>query len=762
MAKQFPTAEEVLGFLASLDGQASSRREICKYFGIKGDDRRRLRQMITALKAEGFIASGNRNDIRLSEDVEDRTQTPKEALPIIEVAITGFSSDGDPFCKPVDNGLIGVYPLILLDAKANVAEGDIVTVRLTETLPGEFMGHVLENKAPKKDDKAKPLLGVFYAENNAFMPFARALSKIDFRVVEPPKDIPNEAVIRVQPLKHTDGMTPVKYLETIAKSPLGIESLIAVKNHNIPEEFPEEVIEESEKLKKELTANEIAEREDLRDLPIVTIDGADARDFDDAVYAEPWPEKEGGYHLIVAIADVAHYIKEGGKIDREALKRGNSTYLPDFVVPMLPERLCNDLCSLRPHEDRPVTAVHMWIDKNGNLKKYIFFRGIIHSHARLTYEEVQAAKDGNHTEQTKKLWPSLQHLYGAYEVLLRSRGKRGALDLDVPETQLVFDDKGNLTGVEKRERLDAHRLIEEFMVLANVAAASVLAKGGWPCMYRIHPEPGREKLNNLKTVLKGYGIKASLPSFVRPQDIQGIVEKIKGHDEAETLSQVILRSQEQARYHPENIGHFGLSLTHYAHFTSPIRRYSDLVVHRSLIKHLKLAGKGAMAASIFQMDKIAEDISITERRSQLAEWEAKDRIITRFYTDYVGKEFEARVSSVQSFGMYVSIERGVAEGLLPARTMKDDYYAYDEKRALLRGKRTGKEFKVGSTVQVKLIEADIISGRLTFAMAGMEDAPQDGFKRSPKRREKPSGSREENKSYRRSGKKAPFKGKRKR
>jgi ribonuclease R len=735
MSKQFPTAEEVLGFLSALEGKPSSRRELCKHFGIKGDDRRKLRRLLTALRMEGFIASGNRNDIRLAKKEPDKGKkkiAPKEELPILDVVVTGISSDGDPFCKPVDAALGGIYPSIILDAKANVTDGDIVTVRLTETIPGEFIGHIVESKKQKKSEEIPKLLGVYTASNRNFEPFTRSLSKVDFTVVQPPENIPNGAVVRVQLLQHKDGSTPVKILEVVAKSPIGLESVIAMQSHNIPNEFPEEVIAEAEKLPAELTKKEIAEREDIRKIPMVTIDGSDAKDFDDAVFAEPWDEKDGGYHLIVAIADVAHYIKEGGNIDKEALKRGNSTYLPDFVIPMLPERLCNDLCSLKPCVDRPVTAVHMWIDKSGNLKKYKFFRGIMHSHARLIYEELQAAKEGKHTEQTKKLWDSLQHLYGAYEVLAASRIKRGALDLDVPETQLMFDDEGKLTGVEKRERLDAHRLIEEMMVLANVASASVLSKGGYPCLYRIHPEPGREKLNNLKTVLKGYGIKASLPSFVRPKHIQQVVENIKGHEEAETLATVILRSQEQAKYDPENIGHFGLNLTHYAHFTSPIRRYSDLIVHRSLIKNLKLAGKGGIGTQAFQLEKIAEDICITERRSQLAEWEARDRIITRFYTDFVGKEFEAQVASVQTFGMYVSIENGIAEGLLPARTMKDDYYIHDAKNATMTGRKTKKVYKVGTTLTVKLLEADIISGRLTFGLADVEEVDRED--RRPSRR----------------------------
>ncbi len=759
MSNNFPTAQDILDFLKKLDGKPSSRQELCKKFKVKGDDRRKLRRLLTSMKLEGFITGKNRNDICLAEKPVEKETTekaiqPKEN-PFIDVMVTSISSDGDPFCKPVDSDLIGIYPSIMLSANANVVEGDVLTVRLVETIPGEFMAHIMEKKkTPKKGDKSRPLLGVYIAETQGFKPFARALGKVQFKVMLPEgsplksNELSDGAVIRVQPLIHKDSVTPVKLLKVLASSPMGMESVIAMQNHAIPEDFPEEVIAESKALTKELTKKEIAEREDLRKIPMVTIDGADARDFDDAVYAEPWPEKEG-YHIIVAIADVAHYIKENGKIDREALKRGNSTYLPDFVIPMLPERLCNDLCSLKPHEDRPVNAVHMWVDKNGNMKKYKFVRAIIHSHARLTYEEVQAARDGTHTEQTERLWDSLQHLYGAFKVLLANRLKRGALDLDVPETQLVFDDDGNLKGVEKRDRLDAHKLIEEMMVLANVAAASVLAKGDYPCLYRIHPTPSREKLNNLKTVMKGYGIKVSLPNFVHPKSIQKIVENVKGHDEAETLSMVILRSQEQAKYDPENIGHFGLSLTHYAHFTSPIRRYSDLIVHRSLIKNLKLAGKGGIGSQAHMLDKIAEEIGITERRSQLAEWEAKDRIITRFYTDYVGKEFEAKVASVQSFGMYVSIENGIAEGLLPARTMKDDYYVHDPKNATLTGRKNKKSYKVGTILKVKLLEADIITGRLTFGLAGVEDNTEKGNK-PPKRRNKPThGKRNTSRKFKR-------------
>lgn len=414
---------------------------------------------------------------------------------------------------------------------------------------------------------------------------------------------------------------------------------------------------------------------------------------------------------------MAHYISPRSPLDKEAFNRGNSTYFPDRVVPMLPERISNDLCSLRPHEDRPVLAVHLFINESGKLTKYQFSRAVIHSHARLTYEEAQAALDGaKEVVEEPIVQSTLLPLFEAYKVLQHARGNRGAIDLDIPEPKLVMDDNGAIVELDNRARLDAHMLIEEMMILANVAAAKALDTAGAPALYRIHPMPGKEKLLSLRTVMDSHNLGFTKSPNPTQHAFRKLVDNVRGHKAANALMRLILQSQMQAKYDAENTGHYGLALTHYTHFTSPIRRYSDLIVHRALIEQLKLNGQGGHFYKPKKLKLISEHINVTERRSQHAEWEARDRLIAKFYTHYVGKEFKATVMSVQKFGVFVSIN-SVAEGLVPLRLMTGDHYLYNEKTRTLRGKRTKEEIRPGSVLKVHLTEADIVTGKLTFKSA---------------------------------------------
>ncbi len=499
-------------------------------------------------------------------------------------------------------------------------------------------------------------------------------------------------------------------------------SLIAIHSHDIPTEFPLEAVSLAE------AAQPVAlgARDDLRAIPLVTIDGADARDFDDAVWAERDPENEDGWHAIVAIADVAWYVRPSDALDREAESRGNSVYFPDRVVPMLPEALSNELCSLKPGVDRACMAVHLWFDDKGRLQRHRFVRGLMRSAARLTYEEVQQAVDANPSDQAAPLLePVLRPLYGAFTALDRARRHRGALDLDLPERRILLDENGKVAGIEPRARLDSHRLIEEFMITANVAAAETLERLQRPCLYRIHDAPDPVKIAALSEFLAEIGlpgVKLAKGQVMRPRHFNDILRKIADTPYAALVPQLVLRSQAQAVYSPTNIGHFGLALRHYAHFTSPIRRYADLVVHRALIAALDLGDADARAPGK-DLVSVGEHVSMTERRAAAAERNASDRYIAAYLADRVGAEFAARINGVTRAGLFVTLRETGADGLIPMRALPSDYYEHDEARHCLTGRRFGRRFSLGEAVTVQLAEANTVTGSLRFNLVA-DDLPQ--------------------------------------
>lgn len=499
-------------------------------------------------------------------------------------------------------------------------------------------------------------------------------------------------------------------------------SLIAIAQHGIPWHFPDAVVREADALE----AATLGKREDLRKMPLVTIDGADARDFDDAVFAEkdPSADNRGGWHLVVAIADVSHYVKAGSLLDREAYKRGNSVYFPDRVVPMLPEALSNELCSLKPKVDRACLVAHMTINSAGELKKFHFTRALIRSAARLTYEQADAAAKGKPDETTLPLLEKVIHpLYAAYDVLLAARKKRGTLDLDIAERVIKIGADGRVASIGARDRLDSHKLIEEFMILANVAAASALQDAGMAGLYRVHDSPSAEKLDALRGFLKGYGIKLAHGKNLRPADLAFVLEKFVGTDHSPVINEVMLRSQAQAIYSAENIGHFGLALARYAHFTSPIRRYADLVVHRALIRLYKLGEDGLSEDEAARLDEIGEHISATERRAIDAERSASDRYTSLYLAKRIGDTFEGRISGVTRSGLFVRLTDSGADGFIAMQTLPHDYYVHEEAEQKLRGVRHGLEFRLAQLVNVKLVEADPVVGGLRFTIGGYEDRP---------------------------------------
>jgi ribonuclease R len=627
------------------------------------------------------------------------------------VQVTGTDRDGDALARPVawERGA-GPPPTILMAPERSgspaLAPGERVLVRLKPMGPGRYEGRTLR----RVSETPGRILGVFTPRRgqNRIVPTDRR-SKAEW-VVPPGQDAgaePDEIVL-AEPLARDPhlGLKPARVLERLGK--LGDArsiSLIAIHTHDIPQVFPDAALQEAAHAR----GVTLGSRTDLRDIKLITIDGADARDFDDAVFAEPDPDHPGGFRLIVAIADVAHYVRPGSALDRAAETRGNSVYFPDRVVPMLPEALSNGWCSLRPNEDRGCLFVEMQIDRTGRKTGHRFGRGLMRSAARMTYEEVQAAEDAH-----DDLGLPLVHLYAAYRALLAARLERGTLDLDLPERKVVLDDQGHVLSVAPAPRLDSHRLIEEFMVLANVAAAEELERLHTPCMYRVHAPPSDEKLEALRGFLSSMGVSLPPGNQLHPRDFDRVLRRFADTPESQLVSEVMLRSQSQAAYSPDNIGHFGLALPRYAHFTSPIRRYADLLVHRGLIKALKLGPDGLDDDQASAFPEIADRITATERRAQQAERDAIDRYLTAFMAARVGERFAACISGVTRFGLFVTVTETGASGIVPFATLPEDYWQYDEREQTLTGRRTQAVYRLAQEVDVLLSEANTVTGGMVF------------------------------------------------
>jgi ribonuclease R len=619
--------------------------------------------------------------------------------------VTGTDTDGDPIARPVDWQGDGPPPLIYMAREARgqpaLAPGQRVLARLKPIGQGKYEGRTLK----RLSDSPARVLGIFRAPDRLVPTDRRA--KAEWRIPEP-DGVQDGEIILAEPVAGTGyGLRPARIVERLGNmGDARSVSLICIYTHDIPTEFSPEALAQAKRAR----GVGLGKRTDLREVPLITIDGEDARDFDDAIYAEPDGD---GFRLIVAIADVAHYVRPGSALDGDARRRGNSCYFPDRVVPMLPEELSNGWCSLKPDEDRGCLFAEMHIDSHGRKKHHRFGRGLMRSTARLTYTQVQDAFDA---DETLGLAPGyLKTLYAAFRALLGARQQRGTLDLDLPERRVELDDSGRVTAIAPRPRLDSHRLIEEFMVLANVAAAEELERLKKPCVYRIHAPPSDEKLANLRTFLSTLGFSLAPSPDISPRDLDRVLQKAAGTEHAPMVNDMVLRSQSQAAYHPDNIGHFGLSLPRYAHFTSPIRRYADLLVHRALISGLKL-GLGALSdTEMSSLEDTAEHISATERRAALAEREAIDRYLSAYMADKVGACFEARISGVTRFGLFVTVHGSGASGLIPFASLPDDYWMHDEATQTLTGRRTRTVYRLAQDVRVRLVEASPVTGGLIFA-----------------------------------------------
>ncbi len=698
-----PSKEDIQNFIRNAKGRVG-KREIARHFGLLPAQKNALNKLIGDLAGTGTIApAGKKRFTRQAPRATDG-MLPDTAI----VEITGTDPHGDPIAKPVEWTGVGRPPIIFMHPEkrgaAALARGERVLAKLR---PVGHSGDKYEGRTLKRIEGATGrILGIL--RNDRIEPVDKR-EKAAWRV--PPGETGGAQdgdLVLAEALPQTGyGLRPARVIERLGNmgEPKSV-SLLCIHMHGIPDAFAPDVLAEADAA----TGVGPAGREDLRATPLVTIDGDDARDFDDAVFAEP---TEDGWRLIVAIADVAHYVRPHAPLDVSAFERGNSVYFPDRVVPMLPEALSNGWCSLRPNEDRGCLFTEMLIDAQGNKLRHRFGRGLMRSFARLTYEQVQIAAD------RKEDLPDvpkgqIDHLYGAFRALLAARTRRGTLDLDLPERRVLLDDAGNVAGVVPRARLDSHKLIEEFMVLANVAAAEELERLHQPCMYRVHDRPTPEKMQALREFLSGMDISLPAGDQLHPRDLEGVLLKVADTEHAQLVSEVMLRSMAQAQYSPENIGHFGLALPHYAHFTSPIRRYSDLLVHRALVRGLHLGKDGLTADEAGRFPDIAAHISGTERRAALAERDATDRYLALFMADKVGAQFTARISGVTRFGLFVTLDGSGASGLVPVTTLPDDFWIHDEAAQALIGRRTRRIFKLAQPVTVLLTEATPATGGLTF------------------------------------------------
>lgn len=720
------------------------RKEIARKLGIKGDDRRDLRTALREMVEGGSLIMSGRKTYREAGELPG----------VMVIRVTGIDDEGDMIGAPDRWKGDGNPPQLIVregpthknskgKGSAALGVGNRALCKIKPPREGEdyHIAQVMKKlgRGPTKH------LGILYQDGRGWK--VKAVDKKvrdEARPIKVPEGTENNALVHYRASgKRGKYERTVEILKIIgsANDPKAA-SMISLEQHGIPVGFDDSVIREAQNLKLPKLSKY---REDLRMLPLVTIDPVDAKDFDDAVLALPDedPSNKDGWIVWVAIADVAAFVAPGSELDESARKRGNSVYLPDRVEPMLPEELSADLCSLRPKEDRACLAVQMRFTKDGIKIGHIFKRGLMRSHARLTYAQAQEAFDGKPGPAAEPVADILKNIFSAYKGLRKAREARAPLAIELPERRVHVNSKGEVTNITIRERFDAHKLVEEFMVQANVAAAEALGEKGVTTIVRVHEPPAREHLQGLSDFLPAVGLKWALGERASTKRFNKLLSIAAEKGLAETVSMAVLRSQSQAYYGPEPKGHFGLNLTHYAHFTSPIRRYADLVVHRALIRTFKLGLDGTTEAEASRLKETSEHISDTERRAMAAERDAKDRYVARYLEDRVGAEFDARITGVAKAGIFITLDETGADGFIPARTLGDDYFIYDEKKKALTNVETGQTYRFGRKVKVRLEEATPITGGLIFKML---TKPEKGErpKRNPRkghRGQKPRGRR---------------------
>ena len=709
-----PTKHDILIWISD-NPTKSSKRDIARAFGVKGADRTGLRQILKELESEGHL--------------EKRRKThhdPGKLPPVAVLEILQADSDGDLFARPMEWRGEAVEPrihVILRASDAVLGEGDRILARLTEVQGDD---HTYEARLIRRiSTSPKGILGVFRLgpDGGWIVPIERGAEK-EWRVDRgESKGARDGELVQAEQSgpKARMGRSSARIISRLG-DPLAPKalSLIAIHQHGIPDAFADDAIAEADRAQ----PAKLSAREDLTELPLVTIDPADAHDHDDAVWAhsDDDPKNAGGHVVWVAIADVARYVRPGSALDRDARKRGNSTYFPDRVVPMLPDRLSGDLCSLHEGMPRPCLAVRMVLDASGQKLSHRFTRGLMKSAASLNYVEVQAARDGDPNDKTAPLIENvINPLFKAYEAAKKARASRQPLDLDLPERHIVLSDDGTVTSVAIRDRLDAHRMVEEFMILANVAAAEELIARRRPLLFRIHEEPTPEKLDVLRDVAQASGFTLAKGQVLHTRHLNSLLGQAKDTEFAELINLTTLRSMTQAYYSGQNFGHFGLALKSYAHFTSPIRRYADLVVHRALILAHGWGDDGLSADDIDQLGTTATHISGTERRSMAAERDTKDRYLASYLADRVGGDFPGRVSGIARFGVFVKLDETGADGLIPVRTLGREYFNFDAGSQVLVGAETGLRISLGQRVVVRLSETVPVTGGLLLELLTIDD-----------------------------------------
>ncbi|SOB93605.1 RNAse R [Rhodobacter sp. JA431] len=711
-----PTKEQILAWLAD-NPDHGAKRDLAKAFGLKGTAKIELKRLLKELAAEGKIQRRKRH-------YHDSDSLP----PVTVLEVLPPDAAGDLWARPMEWGGAGEPPRILMHLRRDdpaIGAGDRVLGRIAKGAEG-YEARIIR----KIGVASHRVVGIFRkgAEGGRITP----IDKGDMKEWIVPAGAAGEAkdgeLVEAEQTgpKGRMGLPRARIIERLGdpSAPRAV-SLIAIHQHGIPDDFPDDVVAEADAA----TPAELGKREDLTDLPFVTIDPADARDRDDAclVLPDEDPANEGGHILWVAIADVAHYVRPGSALDREARNRGNSTYFPDRVVPMLPDRLSGDLCSLHENVPRAVLAVQMKIGSDGRKISHRFTRGMIRSVASLEYAQVQNAREGRSDEKTAPLVDDIiAPIYACYGALKRARAIRQPLELDLPERQIVIDAAGKVASIKFKERLDAHRLIEEFMVLANVAAAEELERLRKPLLYRVHEEPPADKIEALREVAQASGFNLAKGQVLKTAHLNRLLEAAEGSEFDELINISTLRSMTQAYYAPQNLGHFGLALRSYAHFTSPIRRYSDLIVHRALIAGHGWGKDGLSQADIETLDETGQHISDTERRSMTAERDTTDRYLAAYLSDRVGSELTGRISGVQKFGAFVKLDDTGADGLIPIRSVGREFFHYDREAQQLVGADTGTVIGIGQRVVVRLAEAIPITGGLELELLELDGASLPG------------------------------------
>lgn len=706
-----PSREYILQILAQ-EGVPVSVEHLETMLSIKTRERDVFSRRLRAMERDGQLMRNRKNALCLPAKLD-----------LIAAKVQGHP-DGFGFAIPDDRS--GDVFLSTREMK-RVLDGDRVMIRVTGRDPrGRPEGSIVEILSHANTR----VVGRLYEQHGIWFVVAEN-RRISQDILVPPDNRseakPGQVVmveLVAQPGRQSEPVARVVEVLGNYADP-GMEVEIALRKHDLPHAFSKEAMVQTHGLPTEVKKTDLKGREDLRAIPFVTIDGETAKDFDDAVFAEPHPQ---GFKLWVAIADVSYYVKHGDALDQDAQERGNSVYFPRRVIPMLPEELSNGLCSLNPEVDRLCLACQMIISPDGEVLEYRFADVVIHSHARLTYTDVASALEQGRAVNniTRELLPHLKHLQTVFLALLKARKKRGAIDFSSNETRLEFDAEEKIQAILPVERNQAHRIIEECMLAANLCAADILAQHHHTCLYRIHPEPAPERVEAVREFLGEFGLSLQGGESPRAQDYSSLVAKIAGRPDQHLLETVLLRSLQQATYSPDNVGHFGLAYEAYTHFTSPIRRYPDLLVHRSI--RAVMAGKTYNPGS---WAELGEHCSATERRADEASRDVENWLKCYFMKDRIGEVFAGTVSSVTSFGLFVALDEIYVEGLVHISELGTDYFQFDATRHQLLGERTGQRYRLGDRIQVQLVRVDMESSKIDFLL--VHDAEQDQRRKKNKR-----------------------------